>query len=206
MKALWLLLSISTYSFGQQPPIPYQDQQAQKGYFKELRMQLYEHHQRCPGIFKGLGILFIGVGIYQPILMSGSAIVASIAGLLAYTQEKDQDARQRKEDKDAMAYAFFANGPLEQIEKACQEDEYEESDTESLKKQNTVYLIHVLNEYARHYPHRNKINQAILNNYSAALDILKKNHADLNAALNYFTQKKPQNHFAVKWLHKKIST
>jgi hypothetical protein len=203
MKALWLLLSISIYLHGQQPPIPYQDQQSQKGYFKELRMQFYETHQKSPGIFNGLGILFVGVGIYQPTLMAGSAIVASIAGLLTYTQEKDKDMRQRKEDKDRIAYMFFANGPLECIERECQQDEYEESDIESLKKQNTPYLIYVLEKYAHLFAcQSDTAKKSTQVNYSAALDALKRNYADLHAALYYFKQKKPLNNFAIQWLEK----
>lgn len=203
MKAFLLLLSISIYLHSQQPPIPYQDQQSQKGYFKELRMQLYEHHRRCPRICNGLGILFIGVGIYQPTLMAGSALVASIAGLLTYTQEKDKDMRNRKEDKDRIAYMFFANGPLERIERECQQDEYEESDVESLKKQNTPYLIYVLEKYAHLFAcQSDNAKKSTHVNYSAALDALKRHHADLCAALDYFKQKKPLNNFALQWLEK----
>lgn len=203
MKEFWLLLSISIYLHGQQPPIPYQDQQSQKGYFKELRMQFFETHQKSPGIFNGLGLLFVGIGIYNPTLLAGSAVFGGIAGLLTYAQEKDKDMRMRKEDKDRIAYMFFANGPLDRIEKECQQDEYAESDAESLKKQNTPYLIYVLEQYAHLIScQSDNAKKSTQNNYSAALDALKRNYADLHAALYYFKQKKPLNNFALQWLEK----
>jgi hypothetical protein len=203
MKALWLLVGISIYLHGQQPPIPYQDQQLQKGYFKELRMQIYETRQRSPGICNGLGLLFVGIGIYNPTLLAGSAVFGGIAGLLTYAQEKDKDMRVRKEDKDRIAYMFFANGPLERIEKECQQDEYAESDVESLKKQNTPYLIYVLEKYAHLLAcQSDNVKKSTLNNYSAALDALKINYADLHAAVDYFKQKKPLNNYALQWLEK----
>lgn len=203
MRILLLFCCISLSLHGMQPPIPYRDQQTQKAYFKELRMQLYESHQKCPRIFNGLGLLYVGVGIYQPALIAGSAIVSSIVTLLTYTQERDKDIHQRKEDKDLIAYMFFANGPHECIEKVCAQDEYEESDSEFLKKQNTPYLIYVLEQYMHtFYSQGDGGKQHTLINYSAALDTLKKNHADLSATLNYFKQKKPLNSFALDWLQK----
>lgn len=168
---------------------------ADDSFFKELRMQLHED-PKARLIIKTCGGILTVVGFFRPMTAISTATVAGLASLLVYWQDRQAAIQERKQKKDTLALAAFANGPKALIERVCQADEYKQTDTASLQQQNTIYLIEVLENYT-HDLHND--------HYAYALNMLKKHHADFYIAQEYF--KNTKNQKALEWLaHNSNST